>query len=53
MDSYEIKTYCLSKPKTAETYPFGDVPICYKVNGMIFAQLCPEKITLKCTAFSG
>ena len=53
MDSYEIKTYCLSKPKTAETYPFGDVPICYKVNGKIFAQLYPEKITLKCTAFSG
>lgn len=53
MDQIEIKTYCLSKPKAVETYPFGQWPICYKVNGKIFAQLYPDKITLKCTAFSG
>lgn len=53
MNHEEIKTYCLSKPPAVETYPFGDWPICFKVNGKIFAQLYPDKITLKCTAFSG
>lgn len=36
---------------------FGDIPICYKLNGKIFAQLYPYewdyKITLKCTADAG
>jgi len=36
-----------------ETYPFGDWPICYKVCGKIFAQIYGDKVTLKCTAFSG
>lgn len=53
----EIKTYCLKKNKAYEDYPFGDIPICYKVAGKIFAQLYPHKedykITLKCTADSG
>ena len=53
----DVKNYCLSKNKAYETYPFGELPICYKVNGKIFAQLYadPEdfKITLKCTAGSG
>ena len=49
----DIKSYCLSKHKTYETYPFGEIPICYKVNNRIFAQIYPKaedfKITLKCT----
>lgn len=53
MDLEQIKSYCLSKPRASETYPFGDWPICMKVNGRIFAQLYPGKLTLKCTAFSG
>ena len=53
MNIEEIKDYCLSKPCAVETYPFGEVPVCYKVNGKIFSQLYPDKITLKCTAFSG
>lgn len=57
MDPEDIKAYCLSKPKAYEDFPFGDTPICYKVNGRIFAQLYPlqsdYKITLKCTSFSG
>ncbi|MEE0110260.1 MAG: MmcQ/YjbR family DNA-binding protein [Oscillospiraceae bacterium] len=53
MTPEEIKAYCLSKPKAYEDLPFGEVPICYKVNKKIFAQLYPDKITLKCTAFSG
>lgn len=52
-----IKNYCLSKTKAYEDYPFGEVPICYKLNGKIFAQLYPYeddyKITLKCTQEAG
>lgn len=48
-----IMDYCMSKHKARETYPFGPVPICYKLEGKIFAQLYPDpedyKITLKCT----
>ena len=47
----EIKEYCKSKQKAIETYTFGAVPICYKLNGKTFAQLYPYehdyKITLK------
>ena len=53
----EIKRYCLEKHKACETYPFGDVPVCYKLNNRIFAQLYPYewdyKITLKCTVEMG
>ncbi|MBP3700729.1 MAG: MmcQ/YjbR family DNA-binding protein [Lachnospiraceae bacterium] len=57
MQPEDIKKYCLSKYKACETYPFGQVPICYKINNKIFAQLYPYewdyKITLKCTAEYG
>ena len=53
----EIKEYCKSKHKVTEEFPFGDVPICYKLYGKIFAQLYPYeydyKITLKCSADVG
>ena len=53
----DIKAYCLNKWKAYETYPFGDIPICYKLNGKVFAQIYPKqedfKITLKCTAEAG
>ena len=49
----EIKAYCLAKTGAYEARPFGDWPICVKVAGKIFAQIYPDKITLKCTAFSG
>ncbi len=53
----EIRDYCLSKHKAYEAYPFGDIPICYKLNNKIFAQIYPNisdyKITLKCTADFG
>lgn len=53
----DIKRYCLSKNKAYEVYPFGSVPICYKVNNKIFAQIYPcvddFKITLKCAADVG
>lgn len=52
-----IREYCLSKHKAYEEFPFGETPICYKLNGKIFAQLYPDehdyKITLKCTLSQG
>lgn len=57
MTTEEIKNYCMSKPMVTEEYPFGDVPICFKLKGKIFAQLYPYepdfKITLKCTVDDG
>ena len=53
MNYTEIENYCLSKPHAEETHPFGVWPVCYRVGGKIFAQLYPDKITVKCTAFSG
>lgn len=53
----DIKKYCLSKYKAYEDHPFGDIPICYKLNGKVFAQIYPNewdyKVTLKCTADAG
>lgn len=57
MSTEDIIKYCLSKRKAYEDYPFGNIPICYKLNGKIFAQLYPNendyKITLKCTSDVG
>jgi len=48
----EIIEYCKKKNKAYIDYPFGDIPICFKVNNKIFAELYPlendYKITLKC-----
>lgn len=49
----DIAAYCLSRYKACVTTPFGPCPICYKVSGKIFAQLYPDKLTLKCTRFQG
>lgn len=53
----DINKYCNSKYKATEEYPFGDIPICYKLNNKIFAQIYPFegdfKITLKCNAETG
>ncbi len=57
MQITEIKEYCISKHKAYEEFPFGSIPVCYKLNNKIFAQLYPKacdyKITLKCTAEYG
>ena len=48
----KVINYCLSKNKSYIEYPFGNIPICFKVNKKIFAEVYPEdndyKITLKC-----
>lgn len=48
----EIIEYCQNKNKSYIDYPFGDIPICFKINNKIFAEVYPLeddfKITLKC-----
>ena len=48
----EVINYCKNKNKAYIDYPFGDIPICFKINNKLFAQLYPlendYKITLKC-----
>ena len=52
MNIEDITQYCLKKEKAYIEYPFGDIPICFKENNKLFAQLYPlendYKITLKC-----
>lgn len=57
MQLEEIKEYCIHKWKAYEDHPFGDIPICYKLNKKVFAQIYPKKedykVTLKCSADFG
>lgn len=57
MTAAEIMAYCLQKRHAIEEHPFGSIPICYKLNGRIFAQLYPNsdffRLTLKCTREAG
>lgn len=49
--------YCLEKPGAYIDFPFGEVPVCVKVGGRLFAQVYPKegdrKITLNCDAMTG
>ena len=53
MTTEQLRTYCLSKAGAYEDHPFGEFPLCFKVRGKIVAQIYPDKVTVKCTAFSG
>ena len=52
MTNEQITAYCLKKPGAYEDYPFGEIPVCYKVCGRLFFQLYPlpgnHKITVSC-----
>ncbi len=52
MTNSEITRYCFNKPGAYEDFPFGEIPVCYKVRGRLFLQLYPHpenhKITLSC-----
>lgn len=52
MENNDISRYCLAKPGAYEDYPFGEIPVCYKVCGKLFLQLYPmernHKITVSC-----
>ncbi|WP_125666381.1 MmcQ/YjbR family DNA-binding protein [Paenibacillus baekrokdamisoli] len=43
-----IKEYCLSKPGSAEDYPFGPEPLVVKIGGKMFALLSGDSLSLKC-----
>lgn len=51
----DLIRYCLSKHMAYIDYPFGEEPMCFKVNKRIFAELYLKKenykITLKCEPF--
>jgi predicted DNA-binding protein (MmcQ/YjbR family) len=52
MKNNDISRYCLAKSGAYEDFPFGIVPVCYKVCGKLFLQLYPmgenHKITVSC-----
>ena len=56
-DVKKLEQYCSDKRGAYRDCPFGEIPICYKLNGKIFAQIYPDKndckITLKCTKEDG
>ncbi len=53
----EIISYCLNKDGAYMDFPFGEIPMCFKVAKRLFAQLYlkPEdfKITLNCDRVMG
>jgi len=55
MDLQTLRAYCLDKPETEETYPFGEETAVFKVMGKMFALMpldlaadAPQTISLKC-----
>ena len=51
MNIEDIRTYCLSKPATTESTPFGDDTLVFKVFDKIFALLSlsdKKLVNLKC-----
>lgn len=57
MTTDEILYYCLSKPGAYIDFPFGNIPVCVKVEKRLFAQMYPlkddHKITLNCDRMTG
>jgi len=48
-----IIEYCLQCKYAYVDFPFGDMPMCIKVHGKIFAQIYGDKVTLKCERIAG
>lgn len=57
MTAEEMIQYCLSKNGAYLDFPFGDLPICVKVEKRLFAQIYPKpgdfRVTLNCDRMSG
>ncbi len=39
MNSEQLINYCLTKKYSYIDFPFGEQPVCIKVNGKIFAEI--------------
>jgi len=51
MDIVALRDYCIAKKGSAESFPFGDDTLVFKVNGKIFALINLDgelSINLKC-----
>ncbi|MEO1269734.1 MAG: MmcQ/YjbR family DNA-binding protein [Myxococcota bacterium] len=52
MDIESIRTYCLDKPGTTETFPFGDEVLVFKVMDKMYLltnlERVPLSVNLKC-----
>jgi predicted DNA-binding protein (MmcQ/YjbR family) len=52
MNLEEFREYCLTKPDVAESTPFGEDTLVFKVSGKIFALASldevPPRVNLKC-----
>ncbi len=53
MEIDEIRTYCLKKPNSEESLPFGPDTLVFKVHGKIFLLLSldenPHRFNIKCS----
>ncbi len=48
MDQEEMLALCAGMEGAQEAHPFGPYPICFRAGGRIFAQVYPDKVTLRC-----
>jgi predicted DNA-binding protein (MmcQ/YjbR family) len=52
MNIEELRDYCLSKPDSEETFPFGEDTMVFKVNGKMFLltglEYSPPQFNVKC-----
>jgi predicted DNA-binding protein (MmcQ/YjbR family) len=51
VDIESVREYCLCKPGVAESFPFGEGTLVFKVNGKMFALLSLDgeyQVNLKC-----
>jgi hypothetical protein len=53
MDMEEMLALCAGMEGAQEAHPFGPYPICFRAGGRIFAQVYPDKVTLRCDRAMG
>lgn len=55
MDMMQLTALCASLSDAEECFPFGPLPVCYKAGPKrrLFAQVYPDKVTLRCTRLMG
>jgi len=49
MTPQDIIDYCTKKEKAEMAFPFGEIPICFKLYNRIFLELYPNKMDYKIT----